>query len=64
VGTELEFEIVRGEGEVVRGRDTVVRMQAPSWFDAGGCALRFDWVESLERPAELVSRADRIPAGA
>lgn len=64
VGTELEFEIVHGEGEPVRGRGTVVRMQEPSWFDAGGCALRFDWVESLERLAELISRADRIPASA
>jgi hypothetical protein len=64
MGAELEFEIVHAGSELVRGRGTVVRTQQPSWLDVGGCALRFDWIESLERLVELINRASQIPASA
>ena len=64
LGGELEFEITHGEAAPVRGRGTVVRVQQPSWLDAGGSAVRFDWIESLERLAELVTRAGRVPGSA
>jgi CheY-like chemotaxis protein len=64
VGAELEFEIMYAGSEPVRGRGTVVRTQQPSWLDVSGCALRFDWIESLERLAELINRAGQIPASA
>jgi CheY-like chemotaxis protein len=64
MGAELEFEIVHAGSELVRGRGTVVRAQQPSWLDVSGCALRFDWIESLERLAELIDRADWIPGSA
>ena len=64
VGAELEFEITYGENELVRGRGTVVRAQQSSWLDVGGSAIRFEWIESLERLAQLISRAGQIPASA
>ena len=57
VDTELEFEIVYGKGEMVRGRGTVVRVQESSWLDVGGAGVRFDWIDSSERLAQLIRRA-------
>jgi CheY-like chemotaxis protein len=62
VDTELEFELVYGEGEVVRGRGTVVRVQESSWLDVGGAGVRFDWIDSSERLAQLIRCARQIPA--
>jgi CheY-like chemotaxis protein len=62
VGTKLEFEIVYSEDQAVRAKGTVVRMQGPSWLDAGGAAVRFDWVESHQRLNNLIRRHDRILA--
>jgi CheY-like chemotaxis protein len=58
VGTELEFEIVRSDDadgvDAVRGRGTVVRVQEPSWLNAGGSAIHFDRIESREKLEKLV----------
>jgi len=54
LGTALEFEIVYGEGQVIRGRGTVVRVQEPSWLGASGSALQFDWIESPDKLSQLV----------
>lgn len=54
IGTEFELEIVLGEGRPVRARGTVVRVQEPSWLDAGGTAVHFDWVESPKRLTEII----------
>jgi hypothetical protein len=62
VGTKLEFEILYDEDQAVRAKGTVVRVQEPSWLDAGGAAVHFDWVESLQRLNELIRRHDRILA--
>lgn len=64
MGAELEFEIVHAGSDLVHGRGTVVRAQSPSWLDVSGCAVRFDWIDSLERLAELINRAGQIPASA
>ncbi len=64
VGTVLEFEIVYSEDEAVRARGTVVRVQEPSWLDAGGAGVHFDWVESTQRLNELIRGHDLIPAHA
>ena len=62
VGIKLEFEIVYDEDEAIRAKGTVVRMQEPSWLDAGGVAVHFDWVESRQRLNQLIRRYDRILA--
>jgi len=59
VGTKLEFEIVYSEDQAVRAKGTVVRVQEPSWLDAGGAAVHFDWVESVKRLSEFMDRNDR-----
>jgi len=59
VGTKLEFEIVYSEDQAVRAKATVVRVQEPSWLDAGGAAVHFDWVESVQRLNELMRRHDQ-----
>jgi len=63
IGTELEFEIVcedDPEGrEAVRGRGTVVRVQEPSWLNAGGSAVNFDRVESSPKLEALVAKHAR-----
>ena len=59
VGTKLEFEIVYSEDQAVRAKGTVVRVQDPSWLDAGGTAVHFDWVESVQRLTEFMQRHDR-----
>jgi CheY-like chemotaxis protein len=64
VDTELEFEIVYGEDETVRGRGTVVRVQESSWLDVGGAGVRFDWIDCSERLAQLIRRAHQVPASA
>jgi CheY-like chemotaxis protein len=64
IGTELEFEIVYGDDELVRSRGAVVRVQESSWLDAGGSAIRFNWIESSERLAQLISRAAQPPRSA
>jgi len=60
LGTALEFEIVYGENQVIRGRGTVVRVQEPSWLSASGSALQFDWIESPDRLTHLI-QTDRGP---
>jgi CheY-like chemotaxis protein len=60
LGTELEFEIVFGENEVIRGRGKVVRVQEPSWLSASGSALEFDWIESPAKLTQLI-QADLGP---
>ena len=62
VGTKLEFELVYREDQAVRAKGTVVRVQDPSWLDAGGTAVHFDWVESVQRLNELMRRHDRARA--
>lgn len=64
VGTKLEFEIVYSEGEAIRAKGTVVRVQQPSWLDAGGAAIHFDWVESVQRLNEFMQRHDRARSSA
>ena len=64
VGTKLEFEIVYDEDPAVRAKGTVVRVQEPSWLDAGGAAVRFDWVESRQRLNQLIRRNDQTPGRA
>jgi CheY-like chemotaxis protein len=59
VGTKLEFEIVYSEHEEIRAKGTVVRVQEPSWLDAGGAAIHFDWVDSAQRLNDLIQRHDR-----
>jgi CheY-like chemotaxis protein len=63
VGTALEFEIVRADDpegrEAVRGRGTVVRVQEPSWLNAGGSAVHFDRIESRDRLEKLVGENAR-----
>jgi CheY-like chemotaxis protein len=56
VGTEIEFEIVRGEGDAIRGRGNIVRVQEPSWLNAGGAALHFAWVESQAKLKKLIEQ--------
>jgi len=70
VGTEIEFEIVRGEGEAIRGRGSIVRVQEPTWLNVGGAALHFAWVESqaklkklIEQEAALALAADTKQTG-
>ncbi|HEY5658946.1 MAG TPA: response regulator, partial [Myxococcota bacterium] len=53
VGTSLEFEIVYGKDEVIRGRGKIVRVQEPSWLSASGSALRFEWIEAPEKLSRL-----------
>jgi CheY-like chemotaxis protein len=59
VGTKLEFELVYKEGEAIRAKGTVVRVQEPSWLDDGGAAIHFDWVESAQRLSAFMQRHDR-----
>jgi CheY-like chemotaxis protein len=63
VGTALEFEIVRADDpegqEAVRGRGTVVRVQEPSWLNAGGSAVHFERIESREKLEKLVGEDAR-----
>ncbi len=60
LGTALEFEIVYGENQMIRGRGTVVRVQEPSWLSASGSALQFDWIESPDKLTSLI-QTDRGP---
>ena len=64
VGTQIEFEIVYDEDQVIRAKGTVVRMQEASWLDMGGVAVHFDWIESRQRLKQLIRRYDRILAHA
>jgi CheY-like chemotaxis protein len=64
VGTKLDFEIVYDEDQAIRAKGTVVRAQEPSWLDAGGAAVRFDWIESPQRLEELIRRNDQAPGRA
>ena len=68
LGTALEFEIVYGENEMIRGRGTVVRVQEPSWLGASGSAVHFDWIESPDRLTRLIEidpgpELGRVPNG-
>jgi len=59
IGTELEFEIAfNDEGDAIRARGTVVRVDKPSWLGAGGTAVHFDWVESPEKLSQLLGDDD------
>jgi hypothetical protein len=62
--TLAEAWIVYSEDQAVRAKGTAVRVQEPSWLDAGGAAVDFDWVESVQRPKELMDRNDRPRSGA
>jgi hypothetical protein len=53
-GAELEFEIVCNDDKLIRARGTVVRVQEPSWLNAGGTAVRFDWIDSPARLDQMI----------
>jgi len=54
IGRELALEIVEDSNEPVRLRGRVVRSQEPSWSDAGGAAIQFDWVENSQWLLRLI----------
>ncbi|MDH3521484.1 MAG: response regulator [Myxococcales bacterium] len=60
VGAEIEFEIVRREGESIRGRGKIVRVQEPNWLNAAGSALHFSWLESKAKLEKLIEEDGAI----
>jgi len=56
VGSELEFEIVDGDREAIRGRGKIVRVQEPSWLNVAGSAVHFEWIDSRPKLTQLIER--------